>query len=131
MPVTWQDIQERMPAGTYQDITGGNHAVTERCIKSARLYLEALLRPCAVVSIDEDADPRLRDALIRLAVQEMYAFVEREDIGLDKDEKAKEMLRGLFGPCVGAALPEQGGRETSSGLPVGHLKQGRTSYMGF
>ena len=131
MALTWQDLKQAMPQEAYEDITGGDDALGDRFLSSARAWLSARLAPCGIATWDEDNDEVIRHILINQALYELYSYVEREEIASDKRNLANEMLRGRFGRCVDASLSAEDAGAERKGLPVGSVKQGAAKWNGF
>jgi len=126
LPLTFLDLKEELPIEIWEAVTQGEDTLGDRFLNRARIWLSARLKPCGITQFDEN-DTIIRQILLYRALYELYAYVEKEELAFDKREAAEEMLRGYFGPCVDASAE----KEKSNPLPVGAVKEGRTTWNGF
>lgn len=122
MPVTIDDLAFEIKQTQLDLITDKSDFVAARCIEKAVNWAGARLRRCGI-EVDQD-DPVVRDAIIKRALYELYAYVENEEVASDKREDAVTLLRGYFGDCVDG---DAGG----SGRPVISVKPGSDNWNGY
>ncbi len=121
--LTWLELQKEVPFEVWRAIVGYEEELGNRFLEKARIWLIARVAPCQA-TIDEN-DPAIRQIIINRALYEMYAYVDKEELALNRKEDAMELLRSVFGPCV------DGGTDTSAKVPIGKSYQGRLSWEGF
>lgn len=120
--ITIDDLYLEIKPTQLKIITDGDDQVVDRCIEKAVSWVKARLRRCGI-DVDQD-NPIVREAIIKRALYELYAYVENEEIASDKRDDAVSMLRGYFGDCIDHGSDAQG-------RPVAVLKPGRTSWNGY
>jgi hypothetical protein len=124
--ISVEDLKAQLKEYNYNALCDSDDDVALRCIENAVVYIKAKLKNCtSEVDFEDDV---VRQALIKRALYELYAYAENEQLADDKKQAAIEILRGYFGDCVSGSNMQQA---NSNSLPIVSLKKGSDSWDGF
>jgi|GEM_PF-4537875 len=112
-PVTAEDIQGRLIAHNYDQLSDGDDAAVLRSIAAAEIHAGTIMaRLGRSLDLDVDTD---REVTILLSIYEMYLRVGQGEAGREYRIRAKDLIIAAYG-----SYPESDAPQTPP-LPVGAL----------
>jgi len=119
--ITVKDLKVELSLSQYRMLTQDDDSVAERAIEKAKVWIEAKFAKCGK-EVDWELS-YVREALLKRALYELYAFGEQEGVAKDKKEDAEILLEAVLGDCAGDT--------GQAGYPVAVVKRGSDDWHGF
>lgn len=95
MSITITEIKAELTERNYRMLTQGDDSIAERAITKAKGWVLSRFRSYGG---DPDwEDEIVREATIKRALYELYAYAENEKVAADKRQDAIDLLGGILG----------------------------------
>ena len=120
--LTITDLQKELPVQDYETLTLGEDTVATRALLKAKIAVKGMVQSTGNVYSEENEV--CREATLKYALYEMFAFVGQENRAKDKLDDCELLIETNFGSII-----KKCDAEASSGPAVGYMSAGRKSPM--
>lgn len=119
--LTVEDLKKELPDQDYETLTLGEDTVAVRCLLKAKIAVKGMVQSTGHVYSEENEV--CREATLKYALYEMFAFVGQENRAREKLEDCQLLIETNFGPVIKKTDAE------ANGPAVGVMCGGRKSPM--
>ena len=119
--ITEEDLKAELPAQDYETLTLGEDTVAVRCLLKAKIAVKGMVSSTGHVY--DEANEVCREATLKYALYELFAFVGQENRAREKLEDCQLLIETAFGQILKKTDAE------SAGPAVGLMSGGRKSPM--
>lgn len=98
MNITVDDLKAELPEQDYETLTLGEDSIAERCLEKAEIWVEGMVESAG--GTYDDTDSICREATLKRALYELFAFVGQEDRAREKLEDCELLIESRFGPVI-------------------------------
>ena len=120
--LTVEDLKKELPNQDYETLTLGEDTVAVRCLLKAKIALKGTVQSTGHVYSEENEV--CREATLKYALYEMFAFVGQENRAREKLEDCQLLIETYFGSII-----KKDDASNAAGPALGAMKSGRTSPM--
>ena len=120
--LTVEDLKKELPDQDYETLTLGEDTVAVRCLLMAKIAVKGMVQSTGHIYSEENEV--CREATLKYALYEMFAFVGQENRAREKLEDCQLLIETNFGNII-----KKSDAEASSGPAVGYMSAGRKSPM--
>lgn len=120
--LTVEDLKKELPDQDYETLTLGEDTVAVRCLLKAKITVKGMVQSTGHVYSEENEV--CREATLKYALYEMFAFVGQENRAREKLEDCQLLIETNFGPVI-----KKTDAGNTTGPAVGVMQAGRKSPM--
>ena len=120
--LTVEDVKKELPDQDYETLTLGEERVAVRALLKAKIAVKGMVQSTGHAYSEENEV--CREATLKYALYEMFAFVGQESRAREKLEDCQLLIETNFGSII-----KKTDAESSSGPAVGCMRAGRKSPM--
>lgn len=120
--LTVEDLKKELPDQDYETLTLGENTVAVRCLLKAKIAVKGMVQSTGHVYSEENEV--CREATLKYALYEMFAFVGQENRAREKLEDCQLLIETNFGPVI-----KKTDAGNTTGPAVGVIQSGRKSPM--
>ena len=120
--LTVEDLKKELPDQDYETLTLGEDTVAVRCLLKAKIAVKGMVQSTGHVYSEENEV--CREATLKYALYEMFAFVGQENRAREKLEDCQLLIETNFGPVI-----KKTDAGNTTGPAVGVMQAGRKSPM--
>ena len=120
--LTINDLKGELPDQDFETLTLGEDTVAVRALLKAKIAVKGMVQSTGHVYSEENEV--CREATLKYALYEMFAFVGQENRAREKLEDCQLLIETNFGSIIKKTDAESG-----SGPAVGMMKGGRTAPL--
>ena len=120
--LTVEDLKKELPNQDYETLTLGEDTVAVRCLLKAKIAVKGMVQSTGHVYSEENEV--CREATLKYALYEMFAFVGQENRAREKLEDCQLLIETYFGSII-----KKDDALNATGPALGAMKSGRTSPM--
>ena len=120
--LTVEDLKKELPNQDFETLTLGEDTVAVRCLLKAKIAVKGMVQSTGHVYSEENEV--CREATLKYALYEMFAFVGQENRAREKLEDCQLLIETNFGSIIKKTDADSG-----SGPAVGMMKGGRTDPL--
>ena len=120
--LTVEDLKKELPNQDYETLTLGEDTVAVRCLLKAKIAVKGMVQSTGHVYSEENEV--CREATLKYALYEMFAFVGQENRAREKLEDCQLLIETYFGSII-----KKDDASNAAGPALGAMKSGRTSPM--
>ena len=120
--LTVEDLKKELPNQDYETLTLGEDTVAVRCLLKAKIAVKGMVQSTGHVYSEENEV--CREATLKYALYEMFAFVGQEHRAREKLEDCQLLIETYFGSII-----KKDDASNATGPALGAMKSGRTSPM--
>lgn len=119
--ITVEDLKAELPEQDYETLTLGEDTVAVRCLLKAKIAVKGMVTSTGHIYAEKNEV--CREATLKYALYELFAFVGQESRAREKREDCQLLIESAFGPVIKKNDAE------STGPAVGMLSAGRKSTL--
>ena len=120
--LTVEDLKKELPDQDYETLTLGEDTVAVRCLLKAKIAVKGMVQSTGHIYSEENEV--CREATLKYALYEMFAFVGQENRAREKLEDCQLLIETIFGPVI-----KKTDAGNTTGPAVGVMQGGRKSPM--
>ena len=120
--LTVEDLKKELPNQDYETLTLGEDTVAVRCLLKGKIAVKGMVQSTGHVYSEENEV--CREATLKYALYEMFAFVGQENRAREKLEDCQLLIETYFGSII-----KKDDASNATGPALGAMKSGRTSPM--
>lgn len=120
--LTVEDLKKELPDQDYETLTLGEDTVATRALLKAKVAVKGMVQSTS--NRYDEANEVCREATLKYALYEMFAFVGQENRAREKLEDCQLLIETYFGSII-----KKDDASNATGPALGAMKSGRTSPM--
>ena len=120
--LTVEDLKKELPDQDYETLTLGEDTVATRALLKAKVAVKGMVQSTS--NRYDEANEVCREATLKYALYELFAFVGQENRAREKLEDCQLLIETYFGSII-----KKDDASNAAGPALGAMKSGRTSPM--
>lgn len=120
--LTVEDLKKELPNQDYETLTLGEDTVAIRCLLKAKVAVKGMVQSTS--NRYDEANEVCREATLKYALYELFAFVGQENRAREKLEDCQLLIETYYGSII-----KKDDASNATGPALGAMKSGRTSPM--
>lgn len=120
--LTIEDLKKELPEQDYETLTLGEDTVATRVLLKAKIAVKGMVQSTS--NRYDEANEVCREATLKYALYELFAFVGQENRAREKLEDCQLLIETYFGSII-----KKDDASNATGPALGAMKSGRTSPM--